>query len=545
MMTQSLACENEDCHIFSNWKAAGLMIPLFSIRTPLNFGIGEILDLLPFIDWMVAHNLSVLQILPIYEGAPEETSPYKALSSYAFDPVYLSVLNEELFQKDAEIRRLLNSDAVQGDLVEWRTSHTVYFEQIRSLKYRLLLIAFHDFKTNEWDQGTSRAIALQNFIDQKSDWLDNYALFWQLKKRYKWRHWSKWPIPFQSLDPEALSLFKKEESEGILFIKYVQWVLWRQWQTVRQHAKKREVKIMGDIPFLVSRDSADVWSHQDLFDREMSLGAPPDDFSETGQAWGLPLFCWQRMKDTNLSWWRSRIKEANNTYDMVRLDHVVGFFRVWVMPEGEPSFFEPAVQESQVARGKMLLAAIIQEARDCVLFAEDLGCIPDFVRDILFEFRIPGYKVFRWEKKGADYLHPEDYPDLSLATTGTHDTTTLLKWWEGITCDERSILIQMLNRPTPHATENPFVDQARLPDPLHEGIIDLLLGSGSQLVIFPIQDIFLESTQINIPGTVGRDNWSYRLPIDFLSLDKISPYREKLAFLKASIKRHRRDKPVA
>lgn len=515
-------------------KVAGVMIPLFSIRTKQNFGSGEILDLIPFVDWMTIHHLRVLQILPIYETAPDETSPYQALSSFAIDPAYLSVSGEQDFQDNADIEDCLASETMRHDLAEWQSRDRVDLKPIRTLKYQLLKLAFFKFKHEEWDQKTPQAQAFQEFIDEKSVWLNDYALFWQLKRKHQWAHWCTWPPPFQHRDPEALDTFEEEAAEDILFIKYVQWILSSQWSAVSAHAKAHHINIMGDLPFLVSQDSADVWCRQERFHRHLSVGAPPDDFSSTGQDWGLPLFNWDIMQAQNLEWWRLRIREAAKTYAMIRLDHVVGFFRVWVISKEHPPSFDPPHEHDQIERGKALLSAILQEAGECIPIAEDLGCIPDFVRYILSEFQIPGHKILRWEKQGEVYIHPRDYPKLSLATTGTHDTSSLLIWWHDLSLQERQNVLGLLNAPANLSSVSP------LPDLLHHKIIDLLLESASLLVIFPIQDLLLEEARINTPATVGPHNWCYRLPVDLSALDHTSPYQERLLYLTEAIKRFQR-----
>jgi len=518
-----------------NPRVAGLMIPLFSIRTAHNMGAGEILDLIPFMDWMAGQGLSVLQILPIYETAPEETSPYQALSSFAIDPVYLSVLNTDSFQETPAIAACLASEALQRDLKTWRERETVDLKSVRALKYRLLRLAFAQFKAEQWQHGTPQAVAFQKFMHEKSVWLDDYALFWEIKKKQGWAPWHDWPLSLRNRDSEALRFFETAHADAILFIKYVQWVLWSQWARVQAHAKISQVKIMGDMPFLLSQDSAEIWRDPHLFHLDRSIGAPPDDFSATGQDWGLPLFNWQEMEKQHFDWWRLRIREAAACYDMIRLDHVVGFFRVWVMSEDGHPYFEPETHDAQIARGKALLSAMIEEAGQCMLVAEDLGCIPDFVRDILNTFQIPGHKILRWEKYGEVYIHPRDYAPLSLSTTGTHDTSTLLAWWREMSFEHRKNFLGLLEAVDSHPVEKDFSEA------LQHRVIDLLLNGPSRLVIFPIQDILLEDKRINVPATVGPENWCYRMPEEFSTLDQKSPFCERLRYLAEALKRSGRD----
>ncbi len=515
-------------------KIAGLMIPLFSIRTEQNLGAGEILDLIPCMDYMKTHHLSVLQMLPIYETAPDETSPYQALSSFAIDPAYLSVLGTTRFQNDDAVRAYLASEHTQAHLKALEEKKTADLKTLRALKYQLLHLVFKTFKSEEWDKETAQARMLQDFIQEKSEWLEDYALFWQIKENQNWMPWCDWPERLKNRDEECLKQFKADHAEGILFIQYVQWVLWSQWAEVRQHAKTHNMKIMGDLPFLLSQDSAEIWRAPHLFHADLSVGAPPDDFSETGQDWGLPCFNWEEMEKENLNWWRLRIREVAQCYDLIRLDHVVGFFRVWVMPTTGCPYFEPWAEDAQIVRGKALLSTIIEEAGQCIPIAEDLGCIPDFVRNILNEMQIAGLKIMRWEKEGEVYIHPRDYAPLSLATTGTHDTSTLLAWWQEMSLELRRNFLGLLDVLDVHSLESDFSEI------LQHRVLDLLLGSPSKLVIFPIQDILLEEDRINIPGTVGPHNWSYRMPILLSVLDQDPRYCKIFSYLSQAIVRSER-----
>lgn len=510
------------------------MVPLFSLRSETNFGIGEILDLLPLIDWVADHHLHLLQILPVHETSPMETSPYQALSGFALDPIYLSLLHWNDFKKSDAANRSFSAVSTQEELHRLRDSKDIGYEAIRRLKAPLLEHTFHSFLYGEWKKHTDHAQSLQRFIDEHSDWLNDYALFRLLKEKNDWRYWKEWPTLYRDKNKSEMKKLQIEEQERLLFFKYLQWALSEQWKEVREHAKRKNVLIMGDLPFLVSKDSADVWSHPNSFSDIDSVGAPPDVFNDKGQDWGLPLFNWKVMEKKNFLWWRLRIQHAREHYDLIRLDHVVGFYRVWVIPkEGKPHF-EPAEESEQIKRGKQLLRAIIEEAGTCIPIAEDLGVIPDFVRETLTQFGIAGHKVLRWEKQDNVYSDPKDYPFISLATTGTHDTSTLLNWWNEISLGERISFLNMMDEGIEIAPENPFSDR------LHQAILERLIRSGSSLVLFPIQDILGLPDQINIPSTVGPHNWRFRLPSPLNDLDRLPPFKEKLAYFTALIDRHQR-----
>ncbi len=515
-----------------NKKVAGVMIPLFSIRTQQNFGNGEILDLLPFIDFMAKTHLSLLQLLPINEVAPGETSPYNALTAFAFDPIYIS-LHACIDFRESDAAQVA---VAQSNLTQWQVSPQVCWEEIRAFKFCVFKIMFEHFKEN----GSShRAKSFQIFMETQAEWLEEYALFRLIHELHG--GFINWPDPFKNRNAAALSNLKEGSRDRLLFFKYLQWIAWEQWQEVKARAKSKNIFIMGDIPFLVSRESADVWSHPDLFPEGDLVGAPPDDFTEEGQFWGLPMFSFSKMEQTDCQWWRQRIRFARGLYDFIRLDHVVGFFRTWVFPkEGKP-YFEPGDMASQKARGKRFLEVFLEEAGEAMLVAEDLGVIPPFVNEKLYNLHIPGMKIMRWQeapaslgREGKTYLHPRRYPWLSLATTGTHDTTPLAVWWNELSVSERSSLLFMLDKENPLSPEILFLEK------LHQLIISRLLSASSVMAILPFQDILGLSDEINRPGTISEKNWCYRMPENIDSLCDHPLWKNKIDFLKTAIAQYDR-----
>jgi 4-alpha-glucanotransferase len=508
-------------------KIAGIGLPLFSIRTGEDLGIGEFLDLIPFIDWAADHHFHLIQFLPMMEIAPAETSPYQAWSAFAWDPIYLSVTRLVDFQESEAATRLFSSRESQEELKRLRGSERVQYGPVRSLKNRLLELCFERFYSEEWRHDTPRARSLKKFIASKP-WIENYALFRLLKERNGWHDWAEWPLPYQGREQGVIDALRRDEGDALLRIKYVQWLAWEQWREVRRRARERGVLLMGDLPFLVSRDSADVWGDPESFSFNDSVGAPPDAFSAEGQGWGLPLFRWTKMEEDGFPWWRLRIREAAELFDMVRLDHVVGFFRVWVFPKDQPPHFEPPDEQEQIRRGQTLLSVIIEEAGRCIPVAEDLGVIPAFVYRALERFQIAGHKILRWQKEGDAYIDPKDYPFVSLATTGTHDTSTLSAWWREIPTKERRAFLKMLVGSDRISSERAFSGK------MHRLILDRLLGAGSMLALFPFQDVFGLSDQVNFPATVGPHNWTWRFPVQVADL-RHPFYEDRAAALRSMI----------
>ncbi len=501
-------------------KIAGVMIPLFSIRTKQNFGNGEILDLIPFIDFMDETNLSLLQLLPINEVAPGETSPYNALTAFAFDPIYISLFACVDFRESVKAQ----AEAVQSDFKRWQDSPHVCYEEIRAFKFHVFESMYGRFKK----EGDSlRVKSFQSFMETQDGWLSEYALFRLICEQYG--GFINWPDTLRNRDAAALSRLKEENADRLLFLKYLQWLAYEQWVEVKNHARLKNIFIMGDIPFLVSRESADVWSQPDIFPEGDRVGAPPDDFNEEGQSWGLPMFSFPKMEETHFQWWRQRIRFARGLYDMIRLDHVVGFFRTWVFPkEGRP-YFEPGEEASQRERGKRFLEIFLEEAGDAMLVAEDLGVIPKLVYERLYNLHIPGMKIVRWQKREDQYIHPKVYPRLSVATTGTHDTTPMASWWNALSLLERTAFLDRFDEGHTLSPETHFSEK------LHQRMVSTLLEASSAMAILPFQDILGLPDQINEPGTVSEKNWRYRMPENIDALCNRPLYNDRIAFLKTAI----------
>jgi 4-alpha-glucanotransferase len=284
---------------------------------------------------------------------------------------------------------------------------------------------------------------------------------------------------------------------------------------------------MGDVPFIVGGESADVWSHADEFRRDVSLGAPPDGFSADGQDWGLPAYDWARMDANDLAWHRARTRQAARLYDRFRLDHLVGYFRQWSRPPGKAArfgTFDPPTEAAQRARGLRLLSVIVEEAAPAKVIAEDLGVIPPFVREIMKDLGLPGYRVIPWEQDERGFRAPKDFPPCSVASWSTHDTAPITSWWAELPAADRKILESIC----------PF--DGTLPAPeLVFAQLRALFQSGSDLALVLAPEVLGEPTRINVPGTVGGANWTYRLPAPIEELERDPAVQARMAALRALV----------
>jgi 4-alpha-glucanotransferase len=510
-------------------RAAGVAVPLFSLRGEEDLGSGEILDLVPFIQWLDRWQQRIVQLLPINETAPGEASPYNALSAFAIDPPYVSTACLEDVTSSEPARSWLASPAVQRRARRLRQVRRRCRRTVCALKLRLLAFAFEWFDAHAAGERRER---FDDFCRTQSWWLDDYALFRALKDQLAWASWQTWPEPLRRRDTDALREAAAALARQSRFFRYVQWIAAEQWERVRLEARARGVRLMGDLPFVCGYDSADVWAHQELFDPSSSAGAPPDGFSPTGQAWGLPLYHWAALRRSDYEWWRQRVRRARTLYDVFRVDHEVGLYRTYAMPtrEGGTAGFVPPDEQEQLQQGEALLRAMLAEAGDATrIVAEDLGTVPEWVRTSLTQLGIPGYKVFRWELRGGAYIDPHTYPALSVATTGTHDTNTLVAWWEDLRQHERAAVLRALELPASERSSEPA---APLWTALHGALLRRLYEAGSALTVLPIQDLFGWRERINTPATVGRRNWGYRLPAKTSELDQLPGVRGQLEMIR-------------
>jgi 4-alpha-glucanotransferase len=494
-------------------RRAGILVPLFSIPSSRSWGIGEIGDIEPMTRWLESAGQRLLQLLPINEMPPGETSPYSALSAMAIDPQFITLDTLEDFAEIGGEPGL--EPELREQLERVRISPFIDYATVRGLKQTVLRRSFARFREREWTTGTRRAAAFRAYINEQAWWLDDYALFRALKAHHREQAWTDWPEPFRRRDGTALAEARAQLADDILFREYLQWVAGDQWGTARDRGGN--VALFGDLPFMVSGDSADVWARQDEFRLDASVGVPPDAFSETGQDWGLPVYRWDVLAERDFDWLRNRAHRNADIYDGYRVDHLVGFYRTYFRPldGGEPQFV-PAAEEDQTRLGERVLGVFREPGAEII--AEDLGTVPDFVRRSLARLSVPGYKVLRWEREwktpGQPFRDPERYPPVSVATSGTHDTEPMAIWWEGAPRDEKEAVLA-LGSVRKHLTDADVVtalDAPGLPHVLHEALLESLYAAGSNLLILPIQDVFGWRYRINQPATISAENWTWRLP---------------------------------
>jgi 4-alpha-glucanotransferase len=492
-------------------RRSGLLIPLFSCPSSTSWGIGDIGDIRPVTAWLASAGQRVLQLLPLNEIASGQQSPYSAISAMAIDPIYIRVPDVPEFTSAGDDAMFTARE--RADLDRARHASRVDHAAVRRAKQTALAAAFEWFDGHEWSRGTERARRLQAFLDAEAWWIDDYALFRALHEREGHRPWTEWPQALQRREPAALNAARAELAREILFYEYLQWIADTQWHESRAAAGANGVQLFGDLPFMVDGDSADVWARQDEFRLDASVGVPPDAFSATGQDWGMPAYRWDVMARRNFEWLRHRARRSAALFDGYRVDHVVGFYRTYARSRTTgKSSFTPSEKSDQLALGERALSIFREPGTEII--AEDLGTVPDFVRASLTRLKVPGFCVLRWERHwnvpGQPFRDPAEYPEVSVAASGTHDTEPLAIWWENAPDEERRAVSEL---PTLTALSN----GASLPDApfnpiVRDTLLEALFAAKSELLLIAIQDAFGWRDRINAPATVTGENWTFRVP---------------------------------
>ena len=544
-------------------RRTGVLMPLFSLRREGDAGIGDLAALEEWIDWAAEHAVGFLQLLPVNAlGEDDAPSPYSAISSVALEPLYLSLervpgmpVDRPAYQEDLPPLQLPGG----RDLVD--------YSRVRAYKRYWLAEAWKHFDASE--SFASQRAEFAGWVQEQGIWLEDFTTFLVASFGFGTIAWWLWPE--QNADVVRRIVNDCAESRGQK--RYQQWLQWlcaREWARVRAHADAKGVLLMGDVPIGVSVASADVFFERYLFDMEWSGGAPAEgNFAEDpftarwGQNWGIPLYRWDVMEHDGFAWWNRRIRKLAEVFSMYRIDHVLGFYRIYAfpwMPERNPEFlplsedeaaarcggrrpgFRPrgdwteSDRRANLAQGDDLLRQLLKAAPGVRVVGEDLGCVPDYVRPDLSYLRIAGFKIPHWEiDEHQQIVRGDTYNPCSFATYATHDFPPLCTdwdtWYEGV----QDSLGASVEPSLPPAERMAAYQRGRdcsrilcwLGDfaglhhreclaPWHPGIKDALIRAllrcNSAYAALMWTELFDIPVRLNTPGTEGGTNWRPRMP---------------------------------
>lgn len=309
------------------WKGAGLAIPVFSLRSNNSFGVGEFSDIQLLVDWSVKSGLKLIQLLPvndtITDNSWKDSYPYAAISAFALHPLYINVKKVASKEFSSQISILKKKQKELNEL------DAVDYEEVLKLKLSVLrelyLVMSEEFLASE---------DFITFFEANKQWLETYAVFSYLRDKHCTADFRKWKTNavYKKSSIERLLSPKSVAGNEIRFYYFVQYHLHLQLKEATEYAHKKGVVLKGDIPIGISRNSCDAWESPDMYNMEWQAGAPPDDFAVVGQNWGFPTYNWEKMQEDGFSWWQRRFAQMNNYFDAFRIDHILGFFRIWSIP---------------------------------------------------------------------------------------------------------------------------------------------------------------------------------------------------------------------
>lgn len=476
-----------------NERNAGLLLHISSLPSP--FGIGDIGPAAyEFADFLEKTNQKLWQILPLNPTeAAQGNSPYSALSSRAGNPLLIS---PEVLAAEG----LLPEDELQS--FHLPESATVDFAAAWEQKKQLLEKAFAQHQ----QQPGEDASEFEAFAQKNKAWLDDFALYMVLKNRFGNEPWYTWPEEFRNREQAALDEVRQSEREQVQFIEWQQFVFDKQWKQLRAYCNERDIRFLGDIPFYVSYDSADVWSSRELFcvDENGKItgiaGVPPDAFSEDGQLWGMPVFNWNALRAQDYQWWIERLARNIEMFDLVRLDHFRAFADYWEVPGDEKT----AVNGSwKTGPGEEFFKKVETALGQLPFIAEDLGEISPEVYVLRDKLSLPGMKVLQFafdeNMPQSDHI-PHQFKHNFLAYTGTHDNNTTVGWFRELAS---SGLQERLTA---------YLGKEITEDNVAAELARSVFGSVAKTAILPIQDLLSldESAKMNLPGS-NENNWAWRL----------------------------------
>jgi len=536
---------------------AGILVPLFALRGEDDLGIGDTGALREFVDWAAGIGFKLVQLLPINEiGA--DNSPYNAISALAIEPTTLQLgANAPPELTRAEFDAVL----AEVDLEKLRRGGVKY-RQVKKLKRLLLEQAFANFSARASED---RQSSFRKFYEEEAGWLHDYAFFRVLMEENDDNAaWNRWPAQHQSMERARTWLHSLPQNQQAAitnrqnYFCYVQWIAHQQWREIKSYAEERGVALMGDIPFGVGYYSADVLARRDEFVLDWAGGAPPepyfkdDEFTQKwGQNWGIPLYRWDRMRANNFEWWRERIRAVRRIFHLFRIDHVLGFYRIYAFPwrprknkqflllernqmlertSGRSPHFVPRDDETpenceaNKRDGEEYLRVVLEEAGATRVIGEDLGTVPDYVRPNLRSLGVAGFKIPQWEVHDEQVTLGDEYERLSVATYTTHDHKPIRALWE-----------EAFERPTATSEQSRFelvkiavfagfdpkmdppqdgfaaANKVDFEKDFYPAIMEALFKSNAWIAVVMITDLLARKYRFNVPGTTAKSNWTRRM----------------------------------
>ncbi len=472
--------------IKKNQRGSGILMHISSL--PGEFGIGTFgKEAYDFVDFLESAGQKYWQILPLGPTGYGD-SPYQTFSSFAGNPYFicLDLLRRKGLLKEAEYKHVNYG----------RNKKRLDYQKISKNKMAILRLAYKRSKRCEIND-------LQEFQKENKYWLLDYALFMSLKTKFNNKPWFKWDTNLKQRDKKTLKEYRGELEDEINFWVFIQYNFFEQWKNLKEYSNDKGIKIIGDIPIYTAYDSADTWTHSDIFLLDKNMipkcvsGCPPDSFSRTGQLWGNPIYNWEFLEKSNYDWWMRRIETSKNLYDIVRFDHFRGFESFWEVPYGEHTSVNGRWVKGP---GIKFFNQVKKDFQDIHIIAEDLGFLTPEVNELLDQTGFPGMKVllFAFDNRRKGTYLPHNYRENCAAYTGTHDNETVIGWLKTTRKSYKAYAIKYL--------------KLSRREGYHWGFIRSVWSSPANIAIAPMQDCLGlgVSARMNTPSTLGL-NWRWRV----------------------------------
>ncbi|MCF8259143.1 MAG: 4-alpha-glucanotransferase [Melioribacteraceae bacterium] len=477
-----------------NNRSAGILLHPTSL--PGEFGIGDLgQSAYDFVDFLVSARQSLWQVFPLGPTGYGD-SPYQCFSAFAGNPLLISpnllkdinLLSEDDLNKKPEFN-----------------PHHIDYGLVINYKNDLLKKSFENYKTKKDEALTAK---LEKFISEQKDWLEDYSLFMACKEYHGGKLWTEWDEEIAFRRNNSIAEWRVKLEDAIAYQKFVQFLFFEQWLSVKSYANDKGIKIVGDLPIFIAYDSSDLWANRDLFNVDDKgklitvAGVPPDYFSKTGQLWGNPLYKWEKMEQNNFEWWHKRFSQMYTLNDIVRIDHFRGFDAYYEIPGDAPT---AQTGKWKKAPGEKLFESLKKNLGEVPIIAEDLGVITDSVEALRDKFGFPGMKIlqFAFGAEGDKKFLPHNYIPNCVVYSGSHDNDTTKGFFDKAKTEDREI----------YEWAQKYLNYYG--DDMCYAVIKLAYSSTADMVVIPMQDALNLGTEarMNFPGKLG-GNWCWRFTWD-------------------------------
>lgn len=529
-------------------KIWGISLQLFSLRSERNWGIGDFTDLQSVVEIFAPLGINVLGFNPLhalFPHLPENASPYSPSSRDFINPVYLDVEAVDEFKNDLEAQHLVKTSEFQAGLQALRELELIDYRKVWVAKLEVLGMLYQGFKKMRHDAEAPRVRSFIEFQDAGGEDLLKFALFEALQASFHRQDadidcWQEWPEAYRDPESETVARWADEHVDEIEFHQYLQWNAGQQLSAIHENCKRHDmcIGIYRDLAVGNAQSSAQCWAEQADYALDIGIGAPPDDFNANGQNWALPPLRPQALVDQAYRPFINTLRANMQNAGALRIDHIMGLTRLfWVPPNCTP---EAGTYVSYPFADMMSILALESQRNHCLIIGEDLGTVPDDVRHALEINKILSYRILYFEK---DWCHgtirsPAEYPRYALCTAGSHDLATLRGFWQGTDLElrerldlypseefrdqqrqmrhqDRLEILAALERENLIASEESDDTGAAkdLSSELALSIQRYLARSQSMLLMVQLEDLLLQTNQVNMPGTIDEyPNWRGKLP---------------------------------